>query len=189
MSKILRSLFVICVMVTSTPIWADKIADAINVFRNAEETQPFFENSYGFVVFPTIAKGGIGIGGAHGKGQVFQQGEPIGQSKMTQLTVGFQLGAQAFSQIIFFEDERALREFISGGFEFGAQATAVALTAGVSAQASTGGGATANVSGGQNDSKAVHGGYSKGMAVLTIAKGGLMYEATIGGQKFKFKAK
>jgi lipid-binding SYLF domain-containing protein len=106
---------------------------------------------------------------------------------MTQVTIGFQLGGQAFSQMIFFEDERALKEFTSGNFEFSAQATAVALTAGVSAEANTGGGAGAGASGGRNDATTVHGGYRKGMAVFTIAKGGLMYEATLGGQKFSYK--
>lgn len=105
---------------------------------------------------------------------------------MTQLTVGFQLGGQAFSQIIFFESANALEQFTSGNFEFGAQATAVAITAGVSAEASTGGGVSAGVSGGRNDASTASLGYRKGMAVFTIAKGGLMYEATLGGQKFNF---
>ena len=105
---------------------------------------------------------------------------------MTQVTVGFQLGGQAFSQIIFFKDESAFREFTSGNFEFSAQATAVALTAGVSAEANTGGGIAAGISGGRNDANTTHGGYRKGMAIFTIAKGGLMYEASLGGQKFKY---
>ncbi|HCD54376.1 MAG TPA: hypothetical protein DEQ90_02995, partial [Halieaceae bacterium] len=126
------------------------------------------------------------IGGAHGKGRVYRQGNVIGEATMTQLTVGFQLGGQAFSQIIFFESANALEQFTSGNFEFGAQATAVAITAGVSAEASTGGGVSAGVSGGRNDASTASLGYRKGMAVFTIAKGGLMYEATLGGQKFNF---
>ena len=145
----------------------------------------FFSNSYAYALFPTIGKGGIGIGGAHGKGRVFQGGRHIGDTSMTQVTIGFQLGGQAYSMIIFFEDERALREFTSGNFEFGAQATAVAITAGASASASTAGGGTAGASGGQNDAT-TSGGYTKGMAVFTIAKGGLMYEASLGGQKFSY---
>ncbi|NOR37656.1 MAG: hypothetical protein GQ577_12985, partial [Woeseiaceae bacterium] len=109
----------------------------------------------------------------------------VGDTSMTQLTFGFQLGGQAFSQIIFFEDERAFTQFSSGNFEFGAQATAVAITAGASASATTTG-QSAGASGGRNDAKSV-GDYHRGMATFTIAKGGLMYEATIGGQKFQYK--
>ena len=104
---------------------------------------------------------------------------------MSQITVGFQLGGQVFSQVIFFEDKRSYDEFTSGNFEFGAQATAVALTAGVSASAGSGAGASAGVSGGQNNANAT-GSYRKGLAIYTLAKGGLMYEATLGGQKFSF---
>jgi len=161
--------------------------DAIASFRAADETAPFFDSAYGYVVFPTIGKAGIGLGGAHGSGRVYRQGEYIGDATMTQLTVGFQLGGQAFSQMIFLEDARALESFISGNFEFSAQATAVALTAGVSAEANTGGGATTSASGGRNDATVSHGGYRKGMAVFTIARGGLMYEASLGGQKFRYK--
>ena len=107
---------------------------------------------------------------------------------MSQLTIGMQLGGAAYSMIIFFEDERALREFTAGNFEFGAQASAVALTAGVSAGANTGGGTSATASGGRNDAASVQGGYRKGLAIFTVAKGGAMYEATLGGQKFKYKA-
>lgn len=166
--------------------WADKYGDAIASFRAAEETGPFFDGAYGYVVFPTIGKGGIGIGGAHGSGRVYVGGEYVGDTTMTQLTVGIQLGGQAYSQMIFLEDRRALESFTSGNFEFSAQATAVALTAGVSAEANTGGGATAGASGGRNDATVTHGGYRKGMAVFTIARGGLMYEASLGGQKYKY---
>ncbi len=167
---------------------APEYAKTITAFKSAGQSGAYFESAYGYAVFPTIGKGGIGVGGAHGKGRVYAGGEYVGDSKMTQLTVGFQLGGQAFSQIIFFEDESAFKSFTSGNFEFGAQATAVAITAGVSAQANTGGGAGAGVSGGQNDASTVSAGYRKGMAIFTIAKGGLMYEATLGGQKFSYKA-
>ena len=120
-------------------------------------------------------------------GQVYEQGSHIGDVKMSQVTFGLQLGGQAYSMIIFFEDERALREFTSGNFEFGAQASAVALTAGVSAEANTGGGTTTTVSGGRNDASSASLGYRKGMAMFTVAKGGAMYEATLGGQKFKYQ--
>ena len=164
----------------------DSYDNAINSFRQAGGTDYFFNSAYGFAIFPTIGKGGIGVGGAHGGGRVYAGGRHVGDSTMTQLTVGFQLGGQAFSQIIFFEDERAFREFTTGNFEFSAQATAVALTAGVSAEANSGGGMAAGASGGRNDAAVTHGGYRKGMAIFTIAKGGLMYEAAVGGQKFTY---
>ena len=169
------------------PALADDYSDAAKVFREAGESGKFFGNSYGYALFPTIGKGGIGIGGAHGSGRVYAKGKHVGDTSMTQLTVGLQFGGQAYSQIIFFQDKRAFDEFTGGNFEFGAQATAVAITAGASAQASTGG-TGAGASGTQSHAKTA-GGYQKGMAVFTVAKGGLMYEATIGGQKFGYKAR
>ena len=167
--------------------WADSDADAVDSFRKAGESGAYFSNSYGYAVFPTIGKGGMGVGGAHGSGGVYANGKKTGTSKMTQVTFGFQLGGQAFSQIIFFEDERAFKSFTSGNFEFSAQASAVAITAGASAEANTGGGASSGVSGGRNDATtASHSGYRKGMAIFTIAKGGLMYEAALGGQKYSY---
>ena len=166
---------------------ADDYADAIKVFRGASESGRFFKNSYGYAVFPTIGKGGVGVGGAFGKGQVYAKGAYAGDASMTQLTVGFQFGGQAYSQIVFFEDKRAYDEFTSGNFEFGVQATAVAITAGASAQAGTTG-PSAGASGTQRHTKNIAR-YNKGMAVFTVAKGGLMYEASIGGQKFTYNAK
>lgn len=165
---------------------ADSYSEALESFKSAGESGEFFKTAYGYALFPTIGKGGIGIGGAHGKGRVYVGGQHVGNSSMTQVTVGFQLGGQAFSQIIFFEDQSAFEDFTSGNFEFSAQATAVAITAGVSAEANTGGGTAAGASGGRNDAKTASGGYRKGMAIFTIAKGGLMYEAALGGQKFTY---
>jgi lipid-binding SYLF domain-containing protein len=188
MQSILRNLlFVFLIAFPFTPALADDYADTIKVFRNAGQSGKFFGSSYGYAVFPTIGKGGIGVGGAHGSGRVYAKGAHVGDASMTQLTVGLQFGGQAYSQIIFFQDKRAFDEFTSGNFEFGAQATAVAITAGASAQASTGG-TGAGASGTQSHATTA-GGYQKGMAVFTVAKGGLMYEATIGGQKFSYKAK
>ncbi|HAN69859.1 MAG TPA: hypothetical protein DEG86_05150 [Halieaceae bacterium] len=185
-TAVLPILYVLLALVLAPLARADNYAEALESFRNAGESAAYFDSAYGYALFPTIGKGGIGIGGAHGKGRVYRQGNVIGEASMTQLTVGFQLGGQAFSQIIFFESANALEQFTSGNFEFGAQATAVAITAGVSAEASTGGGVSAGVSGGRNDASTASLGYRKGMAVFTIAKGGLMYEATLGGQKFNF---
>lgn len=181
-----RTCVLALLVLPSVTAWADEYDEAIKVFKEAGQSGKFFEKAYGYAVFPTIGKGGIGIGGAHGKGRVYVGGKHVGDTSMTQLTAGFQLGGQAFSQIIFFEDKRAFDEFTGGNFEFGAQATAVAITAGASAGTSTTG-TSAGASGGEHDAATV-GKYYKGMAVFTVAKGGLMYEATVGGQKFNYKA-
>lgn len=125
----------------------------------------FFDEAYGYAVFPTVGKGAIGVGGAYGKGQVFQRGSAIGVSKLVQVTIGFQWGGQAYSEIVFFEDKASLDRFKSGSLEFSAQASAVAITLGASATAD----------------------YENGVAVFTMTKGGLMYEASIGGQSFSFE--
>jgi lipid-binding SYLF domain-containing protein len=166
--------------------WADPYSETIGVFQQAGESGSFFDKAYGYAVFPTVGKAGMGIGGLHGSGRVYEKGTHVGDTTVTALSIGFQLGGQAFSQIIFFEDEGALRSFTSGNFEFGANASAVAITAG--AQAGTGTtGSSAGASGGKHDATTVGGSYRKGMAVFTVAKGGLMYEASIGGQKFSYK--
>jgi hypothetical protein len=163
---------------------ADEYSDTISLFKNAGESSSFFDNSYGYAVFPTIGKGGIGIGGAHGKGRVYAAGKYVGDTSVTQLTIGFQLGGEAFSEMIFFEDRRAFEEFTGGNFEFSADASAVAITASAKAAATTTG-SSAGASGGKKDATTV-GRYYKGMATFTIAKGGLMYQATVGGQKFSY---
>jgi lipid-binding SYLF domain-containing protein len=182
-----RLLVALLVTVPFSLALADDYDDTIKVFRNAGQSGKFFGSSYGYAVFPTIGKGGIGIGGAHGSGRVYEKGVHVGDTSMTQITVGLQLGGQAYSQIIFFQDKRAFDEFTSGNFEFGAQASAVAITAGAQAQAGTSG--TGAGASGTQSSASTKGGYQKGMAVFTVAKGGLMYEASIGGQKFSYKKK
>ena len=176
------------VLIFSIPAQADKFTDTVNVYKKSESVQPFFKNAYGYAVFPTIGKAGIGIGGAYGKGQVYKGGNVTGETSLMKATIGFQLGAQAFSEIIFFQDKRAYNEFASGEFEFDAAASAVVVTAGVQGKAGTQG-ATAGASAGPATGKQVKASYHKGMAVFMHTKGGLMFEATIGGQKFSFKAK
>jgi len=165
--------------------WADAFDDTIEIFEEAGESDSYFDKSYGYAVFPNIGKGGIGIGGAYGKGRVYARGKYVGDTAMTQVTIGLQLGGQAYRQMIFFQDKRAFEEFTGGNFEFSAGASAVAITAGASAQATTTG-SSAGASGGQHDATTVAPGYYKGMAIFTVAKGGLMYEASIGGQKFTY---
>ncbi|MBE7447086.1 MAG: lipid-binding SYLF domain-containing protein [Planctomycetia bacterium] len=127
----------------------------------------YFEKAYGYAIFPTITKGGFGIGGAHGTGEVYEKDNFIGTASVTQVTIGFQFGGQTYSEIIFFKDKETLEDFKEGTLKPGAQASAIALTAGVSTDAD----------------------YDHGVAIFTLSKTGLMYEAAIGGQKFNFQPK
>ncbi len=166
--------------------WASSYSEAIRVFSNAGESGRYFKTAYGYAIFPAIGKGGFFIGGAYGEGKVFVGDKHVGNSTMTQFTAPLSFGGQAFSQIIFFEHEQAFKDFTAGNFEFSAQASAVVVTAGASAEANTGGGTAAGISGGRNDAATFSGGYRKGMAVFTVATGGLMFEAALGGQKFTY---
>lgn len=142
------------------------VAKAILDIKNSDpDIQKFFDEAAGYAVFPKVGKGGIGIGGAHGKGLVIVGENAVGKTSLSQLTVGLQLGGQVYAEFIFFKDETALGHFQRGNFELGAQASAVAVTAGASADAN----------------------YDKGVAVFTNVSGGLMYEAAVGGQKFKYE--
>ncbi|MEP6546038.1 MAG: hypothetical protein ABJD53_01115 [Gammaproteobacteria bacterium] len=165
--------------------YAGKYGDTISLFRNAGESASFFHNSYAYAVFPDVGEAGFVVGGALGKGHVYLHGRLIGDTTMGQVSVGFQAGGKAYSQMIFFEDKAALEKFQSGSFEFTAGASAVAITAAASASAGTSG-ASAGASAGKKDASN-DGVYTNGMAVFTIAKGGLMYAATIAGQKFSYK--
>ena len=126
--------------------------------------QAWIDHAHAYVVFPEVAKGGLWVGGGFGRGIVFQQGQPIGRATVSQATIGAQIGAQSYSQVIFFQDEASLRVFQRENLEFSAQATAVAATAGAAATTS----------------------YERGVAVFLLVRGGLMAEATVGGQKFTF---
>jgi len=140
--------------------------EAIEVFKKADQgISKFLAAAAGYAVFPTVGKGAIGVGGAHGSGVLFEKGNPIGKASLTQVTVGLQLGGQSYSEIIFFQTAAALTDFKKGSFALAAEASAVALAAGASANAK----------------------YQNGVAVFTVAKGGLMYEASVGGQKFKYE--
>lgn len=188
---LLARLSMVLLMLTAPLGWADegKDAEAVENFRNAG-TGNMIDSAYGYAVFPTIGKGGIGIGGAHGKGGVYRGGKRVGLTSMSQISYGLQLGGQSYSQIIFFRDERAFTDFTSGNYEFGAQASAVALTAGASAQTSTGGSGSASSGTDKRLNTVTEESYDdrSGMAIFSIAKGGLMYEATLSGQKFKYEA-
>lgn len=175
-------------LVLCLPLGAAKAATSrqtIDIFRNSGASASFFTNSYAYAVFPTVGSGALGVGGAFGKGRVYVHGRYVGDATMGQLSVGFQAGGKAYSEIIFFQDKRALDEFEMGSFEFGADASVVAITAGANASAATNG-ASAGASATEGDAT-TRGVYQKGMAVFTVAKGGLMYSAAIAGQKFSYE--
>jgi lipid-binding SYLF domain-containing protein len=148
---------------------AQLVADARKTLAAYQRTDPslrsFIEDAAGYAVFPSVLKGGIGVGGAHGDGVLFERGVPVGRASLTQVSVGAQLGGQEYSEIVFFETPQALAQFKRGEFTFAAQATAVALKSGAAANAR----------------------FKDNVAVFTSAKGGLMFEASLGGQKFKFE--
>ncbi len=174
----MKTRFIVCLTLMVSPFFMAAQINGYNpnALENAEKTitafkekntkfDTYFDDAYGYAVFPTVAKGAVGIGGAHGTGTVFELGSAIGKAKVTQVTIGFQLGGQAYSQIIFFESKDDLIRFKKNKFEFAAQASAVAIKEG----------AATNLA------------YNDGVAVFTMTKGGLMYEASLGGQKLKFK--
>jgi lipid-binding SYLF domain-containing protein len=160
--------------------------ETIDVFKKAGSSASFFRTAYAYAVFPTVGEGGFIVGAAVGKGRVYVHRRLVGDTTMTQLSAGFQAGGRAYSQIIFFEDKRALDDFESGSFEFAATASATAITASAGGSAGTSG-ATASASGTVDNATTASHGYNKGMAVFTIAKGGLMYAATLAGQKYSYK--
>lgn len=172
-------------MLTASAANAGPYSDTVTLFKNAGDSAAFFGDCYGYAVFPSVGQGGFVVGGAHGKGRVFRRDEYVGDTSVTQLSVGFQAGGRAYSMIIFFQDQRAFDEFTQGNYEFGADVNAVAITASASGQVGTTG-ASSGASGGKNDATTT-GSYYKGLAVFTIVKGGAMFQAAVAGQKFTYK--
>jgi len=179
MKKFTAILITLSMVFASTAALAEWTPDKSNKMElsvaqaliTAKEKDPslekWFDTAYAYAVFPKVGKGGIGIGGAHGKGIVIRGDSTVADTSLSQVTVGFQLGGQVYAQFVMFKDETAFGHFSRGNFEMGAQVSAVAITLGASADAD----------------------YDGGVAVFTIAEGGLMYEATVGGQKFKYEAR
>ena len=135
-----------------------------NFAESDEQLQQLFDHAYGYAIFPNVGKGAAGIGGAAGSGVVYEQGKTIGSVKMKQLTAGLQIGGQDFREVIFFEDKETLERFKTNEFEFTAQTSATAINAE------------------ENKDPA----YKDGVMVFTQKKSGLMYDASIGGQKFNY---
>ena len=166
-AKISITAFMLFVFSMASFSQKNDVAEAELTIKEFKEEDPgmekFFSSSVGYAVYPGIGKGGLGIGGAAGKGTLFKGGQAVADTKMSQITVGFQAGGQKYAEIVFFENDETYKDFVSGNFEFAAQVSAVALASGVSADAA----------------------YKDGLLVVTMSIGGLMYEASLGGQKFK----
>lgn len=161
-------------------------SETIDNFKEISVVAGFFGGAHAYAVFPSIGKGGLGVGGAHGKGQVYVGGKVIGFTSMSDISIGLQAGGQSYAQIIFFENAKALKKFTSGNFEFSASASAIAVQSTAGASAGTEG-SGAEASGSKTGEKATSGAdYEGGVAVFTMAKGGLMYAATIAGQKYTY---
>lgn len=172
-----KIVFVICTVLLATAVFGQSTRKEKKLVNDAAAAKTefvstdgminsLFSSAYGYVIFPNVSKGGIGIGGAAGNGIVYEQGNIVGKAHMTQVSVGFQFGGQAYREVIFFETKADLDRFKEDKVELSAQASAVALTAG----------ASANVK------------YREGVMIFTQQKGGLMYEASVGGQKFDYTA-
>jgi lipid-binding SYLF domain-containing protein len=181
----MRKLLLLLLIMVHPVSFADNYDGTLDVFESSPELQPYFDNAYGYAVFPTVGRGGIVVGGSYGKGRVYENGRVAGYVSMAKVSIGFQLGGQVFSELIFLQDKRAFDEFISGRFEFDASASAVVIILGAQAQAGTAG-SSASAGTGPASTNQVEYGYNKGMAVFLHPLGGLMYEASIGGQKFKY---
>jgi lipid-binding SYLF domain-containing protein len=165
----LRTVAVALALVPSLALAADPVKEANDTAALFKKKDPslskFFSGAVGWVVFPTVGKGAIGVGGAGGKGVLFEKGKALGEASLAQITIGLQLGGQSYSEIVFFESDAAMNDFKKGNFALAAQVSAVAISAGAAANAA----------------------YQDGVAVFTATKGGLMYEASVGGQKFGYK--
>ncbi|MDX9785902.1 MAG: lipid-binding SYLF domain-containing protein [Desulfobacterales bacterium] len=178
--------FIFGISTVAVPAEVEDYSSTIKVFRDSPAVEKFFKNSYGYAVFPTIGKAGYVIGGSYGKGQVYRSGKVTGKSTVVEGSIGFQAGGKVFSEIIFFQDKRAYDEFKSGNFEFDATVQAVAITAGAEAQVGTKG-TSIGASAGPKTGVQAEIDYYKGMATFVHAQGGLMFEFSIGGQKFTFE--
>ncbi len=184
--RILRLTGVLLTALAMNPATADSddYAAALAKFSGSAEISAMLDQSYGYALFPSVGKGGIGVGGAYGKGRVYRGGQHVANTSLRQVSLGLQLGGVAFSEIILFKNQDAFDEFATGKFAFGAEASAVVVTAGAQAKLNTTGSsasASDSAPGG-----AATGGWNGSMATFVFAKGGLMYEATLGGQSFSY---
>lgn len=188
MKKLLVILIVTLMFGISTFAAAtEDYSSTINLFKGSSIPAKFFKTAYGYAIFPTIGKAGFVFGGSYGVGQVYRGGKVTGKSSVVKGSIGFQAGGKAFSEIIFFKDKKAYNEFISGNFEFDATVQAIAVTVGAEVQGGTTGVSVGASAGPESDVQA-KAQYYKGTVTFVHSLGGLMYELSIGGQKFTYEA-
>ncbi len=185
--RFLLCVTLILVFLTSSGAMANQYQETVNIYSNSPVVRPYFNTAYGYAIFPLVGKGGFIIGASYGKGRVYRQGQLVGEATLAKASIGAQLGGQAFSEIIFFENQAAFERFTSTKFIFEASASAVAIVAGAQAKAGPDG-STASKSLNTATADQTGSGYRNGMATFIHIKGGLMYEASIGGQSFEYKA-
>ena len=161
------------------------VSETLELFQSISQVAPYFESAYGYAVWPRIGRGGLGVGASRGRGQVYVGGQFMGFSTHTEVSIGFQAGGQTYRQIIFFQNPESYEKFTQDSFEFDASASAVAVTASAEAGAGTTG--ARSTAGAGRPNTAAGGGYHNGMQIFTMAEGGLMYKATIAGQRYNFK--
>jgi lipid-binding SYLF domain-containing protein len=172
LNGVIAALLMMNISATALAGWdpneAKEAQDAIAAFKATDpDLESFFDKAHGYAVFPSVGKAGMGIGGAYGKGILYEHGNEIGSTTLKQLSMGFQFGGESYREIIFFQDEKTLSDFRKGNYELGAQASAVALKKGAAKNAD----------------------FDKGVAVFTQTKGGLMFDVSVAGQKFTFEPK
>ena len=189
--KSLQTTCLLIALIFFLPLAADAqqvkdYSSTINSFKSSPQLQWFFDNAYGYAVFPVVGKAALIVGGGYGQGQVYRQGRVTGRTDLFQASVGFQWGGQAFSEIIFFRDKWAYDAFTRGQYEFDANASAVVVTAGAQAKASSMGSSASASAGPRTGAQSQSYYASNGMAPFVYTKGGLMAELAIGGQKFTF---
>jgi lipid-binding SYLF domain-containing protein len=187
MKKILRYFSPMLLIGLVGTAYAATYKEALQTFHSAIESGAFFSNAYGYAIFPNVGSGAVGIGGAYGKGRVYAGGHWVGYANMKQVSIGPQIGGKSYSEIVFFEDKRSFEEFTSGKFEFGADASVTAITAGANADAGTDGISKGSSEGPRDAS--TKGRYNSGFAVFVVQKGGLMAGASVAGEKFTYESR
>ncbi|MDC0534788.1 lipid-binding SYLF domain-containing protein [Francisellaceae bacterium] len=177
-------------MIANADVNESAVQSTIKTFKDNAQIAPFFENAYAYAVYPNITKGGIIVGFGEGEGVVYKQGDKVGTSEVTAFSIGAQLGAQTYSQVIFLENKEAYTNFLAQGTVLDLNASAAFITLGANAQVGTGG-VSSSASTGEmaaNTNPKINGNYTNSIATFVLTKAGLMGQATIGGQTFEFKS-
>ena len=143
----------------------DEVRAAQRAVKASAVAKPFLASAYGYALLPTVGRGAFAVGGAYGEGFVFKQGKRTGKTTLAQLSIGLGAGGEAYTEIVFFKDKAAYDRFVAGHLELNARATAAVGSAAAQGEL----------------------GYSDGVAIVTLSKGGLIADASVGGQRFTFE--